>query len=132
MSNFAYEDYVIIYGHKREDGLIFAENAFEKNDLKNVPITIDRDVFKGLDYNPCIGYAILENRDEGVYARCTFAGTELANAVKTILLASNILASSTVVNMIKQNGTTVLSGNIQSVIIIPRTKLLRYVLEEEK
>ena len=132
MSNFDYEGFVIIYNHMREDGLRFVEKAFEKDCPKCVPIMVDDSILVGLDYSPCVGYANLENRDEGVYAGCTLHCTKLAKLFKHIFKNTNNLEMGAVLGGIKQKDDAIVSGYIRAVCIIPRDKLLKYIQEDDE
>ena len=58
---------------KCADGLTIKKDAFKVNDGKTVPLVWNHQHNKVSDV---LGHAVLENRDEGVYAHCSFNDTQ--------------------------------------------------------
>ena len=55
------------------DGRVIMKDAFKHNDGARVPLVWNH---RHDDPNEVLGHALLENRDEGVYAYCKFNDTE--------------------------------------------------------
>ena len=58
---------------KCSDGRTIMKDAFKHNDGDTVPLVWNH---KHDDVNEVLGHALLENREEGVYAYCKFNDTE--------------------------------------------------------
>lgn len=72
-----YEGYAIRYDVKQPDGRIVLKDAFKNCDGQTVPLVYNfyrNDGSHIPDTSPesILGMAYLENRDDGVYARCMF------------------------------------------------------------
>jgi hypothetical protein len=65
-----------------------------------------------------LGHAELENREEGVYAYCTFNDTEYGRAMKEAVKHGDIEALSIYANNLKQQGSAVLHGAIREVSLV--------------
>ena len=76
-----YEQYITYNNVERSDEVIFTKNSFEENDGYVVPIA----TFGDVTMDTIVGMAKLENRDEGVYAYCTFYDMDLAKEVVRML-----------------------------------------------
>lgn len=95
--------------------------------------TIRRDAFKGCDglevpifwnhqhgdVNDVLGHALLENREEGVYAYGSFNDTERGQNAKKAVLHGDIRALSIMANKLKQVGGNVINGVIREVSLVP-------------
>ena len=97
------------------DGRIIMQNAFKENNGAKVPL-----VWNHQHNNPnnVLGHAILENRDEGVYAYCTLNGTQAGQNAKEYVLHGDVCALSIYANQLQQNGSQVLHGNIREVSLV--------------
>ena len=64
------------------DGRTIRKNAFKDNDGQTVPL-----VWNHQHSNPdnVLGHALLENREDGVYAYCTFNDTEAGQNAKQLV-----------------------------------------------
>lgn len=100
---------------KCSDGRIIRKGAFKHNDGQTVPL-----VWMHQHDNPynVIGHALLENREEGVYAHCSFNNSENALAAKEAVLHGDIKALSIYANRLKQNGPDVIHGEIREVSLV--------------
>ena len=87
------------------DGRTIRKNAFIDNDGKTVPL-----VWNHSHNDPAnvLGHALLENRDQGVYAYCKFNNTELAQNAKELVKHGDVTELSIYANQLKQNGGDVL------------------------
>ena len=64
------------------DGRTIRRNAFKDDDGATVPLVWNH---QHNDPENVLGHALLENRDDGVYAYCTFNDTEAGQAAKTLV-----------------------------------------------
>lgn len=97
------------------DGRIIRRNAFKVNDGQKVPLVWNH----GHD-NPSgvLGHAVLENRDEGVYAYCSFNNTRSGRDAKEQVLHGDVNALSIWANNVQQNGNEVIHGTIREVSLV--------------
>lgn len=65
-----------------------------------------------------LGHALLENREEGVYAYCSFNNSDLAKSAKEAVKHGDITHMSIYANHLKQNGGDVLHGTIREVSLV--------------
>lgn len=97
------------------DGRIIRKDAFKDNDGNTVPLVW---MHQHDDPENVLGHALLENRDDGVYAYCTFNGTEKAQHAKALVEHGDVVSLSIYANKLKQNGTDVLHGVIREVSLV--------------
>lgn len=97
------------------DGRTIRKDAFKHNDGMTVPLVWNHDHD---DPNRVLGNARLENRDEGVYAYCTFNNGESGQAAKEAVLHGDVRSLSIYANKLKQSGKDVLHGMIREVSIV--------------
>ena len=97
------------------DGRIIRRDAFIVNDGKRVPLVWNH---QHNDPTNVLGHAILENRNEGVYAYCKFNDTESGQDSKLLVEHGDISALSIYANKLKQRGSDVLHGNIREVSLV--------------
>ena len=65
-----------------------------------------------------LGHALLENREEGVYAYCTFNDTKNGQDAKKLVEHGDIVALSIFANQLRENGGDVLHGAIREVSLV--------------
>ena len=97
------------------DGRVIRKNAFIDNDGDTVPLVWQHQkdsVFAVL------GHALLENRDEGVYAYCSFNDTESGKEAKKMVQHGDVNALSIHAGKLKQKGNDVLHGAIREVSLV--------------
>lgn len=97
------------------DGLTIMQNAFAENDGEKVPLVWNH------DHNSpdnVLGHAYLENRDEGVYAYCTFNNNPSALAAKEMIKHGDIDSLSIYANNLQKNGNYVMHGKIREVSVV--------------
>lgn len=97
------------------DGRIIRRDAFKHNDGATVPLVWNH---QHNDPNEVLGHALLENRDEGVYAYCTFNETESGKTAKLLVQHGDVSALSIYANQLKQQGTNVIHGAIREVSLV--------------
>ena len=96
------------------DGRVIRQNAFKDNDGQTVPLVWNHQHNDPLNV---LGHAVLENRDEGVYAYCFLNNTESGLSVKEQLRHGDVKSLSIYANKLKQNGSDVVHGQIREVSI---------------
>ena len=97
------------------DGRTIRKDAFKDNDGQKVPLVWNH---SHNDPSNVLGHALLENRDEGVYAYCTFNDTENGQHAKTLVQHGDIDKLSIYANRLKQNGGDVIHGSIREVSLV--------------
>lgn len=97
------------------DGRVIQKDAFKIQDGATVPLVWNH---QHDDPFNCIGHALLENRDEGVYAYCTFNDTEAGKHAKSLVEHGDVKALSIYANQLKQDGPNVLHGTIREVSLV--------------
>ena len=97
------------------DGRTIRKDAFIENDGETVPL-----VWQHQHNEPTniLGHAVLENRDDGVYAYCTFNDTEAGRNAKELVRHGDITKLSIYANQLKQKGGNVLHGSIREVSLV--------------
>lgn len=100
---------------KCSDGRTIRKDAFKDNDGQIVPL-----VWQHMHNDPLnvLGHALLENRDEGVYAYCTFNSTEGGRNAKILVEHGDVSALSIYANKLKQTGGNVMHGVIREVSLV--------------
>ena len=97
------------------DGRTIRRDAFKHNDGCTVPLVWNH---QHKDPENVLGHALLENRDEGVYAHGFFNETPLAQKVKLMVAHGDITAMSIWANQLKQKGGDVMHGDIKEVSLV--------------
>lgn len=100
---------------KCSDGRIIGKDAFKDNDGKEVPMVWNH---RHGDVNDVLGHALLENRDDGVYAWCKFNDTESGKTAKLLVQHGDVNALSIYANQLKQQGPYVMHGNIRELSLV--------------
>ena len=97
------------------DGRTILKDAFKTNDGQTVPLVWNHQ--HNESYN-VLGHALLENRDDGVYAYCTLNDTDAGKNAKLLVKHGDISALSIYANQLKQQGGKVLHGAIREVSLV--------------
>lgn len=97
------------------DGRIIRKDAFKHNDGQTVPLVWNHE---HNDPMAVLGHALLENRDEGVYAYCTLNDTEAGKNAKLLVQHGDVNALSIYANQLKQQGPNVMHGNIRELSLV--------------
>ena len=97
------------------DGRTIKHNAFKENDGQRVPLVWQHG-HNAVDN--VLGHALLENRDEGVYAYCAFNDTPGAENAKELVKHGDVKALSIYANRLDQRGADVIHGNIVEVSMV--------------
>ena len=97
------------------DGRTIMKDAFKHMDGKVVPLVWNHKHDGVIDV---LGHALLENRDEGVYAYGTFNDTESGQTAKLLVQHGDVDALSIYANNLKQNMANVIHGDIREVSLV--------------
>lgn len=97
------------------DGRTIRRNAFAENDGQKVPLVWNH---QHNDVENVLGHALLENRNEGVYAYCSFNDTRKGREAKEQVMHGDITALSIYANKLRQNGGDVIHGCIREVSLV--------------
>lgn len=100
---------------KCSDGRTILRDAFKHNDGQTVPLVWNHQHNESANV---LGHAVLENREEGVYAYCTFNDTEAGKNAKLLVEHGDVTALSIYANQLKQNGSNVMHGTIREVSLV--------------
>lgn len=97
------------------DGRTIRKDAFAHNDGQTVPLVWNHQHNDPLNV---LGHALLKNRDQGVYAFCTFNDTESGQAAKQLVEHGDVTSLSIYANQLQQQGGNVLHGVIREVSLV--------------
>jgi HK97 family phage prohead protease len=91
------------------------KDAFKENDGEIVPLVWNHRHDESFNV---LGHALLENRENGVYAYCTFNDTESGKNARLLVKHGDITALSIYANQLRQQGGNVLHGAIREVSLV--------------
>lgn len=97
------------------DGRTIRHNAFKDNDGQKVPLVWNH---QHDSVENVLGHALLENRDDGVYAYCTFNETQAGADAKELVKHGDVCSLSIYANKLKQIGGDVIHGCIREVSLV--------------
>ena len=97
------------------DGRTIMPNAFQHQDNMKVPLVWQHD---HKDPENVLGHAILQHRNEGVYAYCFFNKTNKAQAAKESVEHKDITQMSIWANELMERSKRVLPGAIKEVSLV--------------
>ncbi len=97
------------------DGRTIMQNAFADQNGDCVPLVWNH---QHNSVDNVLGHAMLENRDEGVYAYCSFNDSPSAKVAKQLVKHGDITSLSIFANQLKHNGTNVVHGVIREVSMV--------------
>lgn len=100
---------------KCSDGRIIRAGAFKVQNGHRVPLVWNH---QHNSVDDVLGHAILENRDEGVYAYCKFNNTPKAQRAKECVVHGDVTNLSIWANNLQQNGPEVTHGAIREVSLV--------------
>lgn len=115
MSKYDFSGYATRANLKCSDGRIIMKDAFKGDDGKQVPLVWNH---RHGDVSEVLGHAVLENREDGVYAYCTFNDTENGKIGKVLVEHGDVNALSICANKLKQVGSQVMHGVIREVSLV--------------
>lgn len=97
------------------DGRVILKDAFKDDDGQTVPLVWNH---QHNDPFNVLGHALLENRDQGVYAYCSFNDTESGQAAKRVVEHGDVASLSIYANRLKQRDGNVYHGAIREVSLV--------------
>ncbi len=97
------------------DGRTIRKNAFKDNDGCEVPLIWNH---QHNDPNAVLGHAVLENRDDGVYAYGVFNDSDQGQTAKKLVQNGDVRSLSIWANQLKQIGKDVIHGNIRELSLV--------------
>ena len=115
MGNYDFSGYATRNDLQCGDGRIIRKNAFIDNDGREVPLVWNHQHNSPEDV---LGHALLENREDGVYAYCTFNDTEYGQLAKKLVQHGDIRSLSIYANKLKQIGNDVIHGVIRELSLV--------------
>lgn len=115
MDKFDFSGWATRNNLKCSDGRTILKDAFKKNDGQTVPLVWNHQHNDPLNV---LGHALLENRDNGVYAYCKFNDTEAGRNAKLLVEHGDVSQLSIYANQLKQVGANVLHGAIREVSLV--------------
>ena len=116
MANYHFSGYATRNDLRCSDGRTILKDAFKSQNGQEVPLVWNHD---HSDPTAVLGHAMLENREDGVYAYCTFNESENAQHVKEAVMHGDIRSMSIWANRLKQTrDNCVVHGNIKEVSLV--------------
>jgi len=97
------------------DGRTIRKDAFKDDDGRTVPLVWQHNHD---DPTRVIGHALLENKEDGVYAYCSFNNSELGQHVRELVRHGDVRSLSIYANQLKQHGGDVVHGVIREVSVV--------------
>lgn len=97
------------------DGRTIRHGAFSADDGKRVPLVW---MHNHKDVNQVLGHADLEEREDGVYAYCSFNNTDAGQNAKECVEHGDVVALSIFANELRQKGGDVIHGAIKEVSVV--------------
>ena len=97
------------------DGRIIKKGAFKDCDGKVVPVVYNHD---HNDVSNVLGHALLEDREDGMYAYISCNNTSSGMDAKEQVMHGDLRSLSIYANHIRQNGPDVVHGNIREVSLV--------------
>ena len=115
MERFDFSGWATRNNLKCSDGRTIRKDAFKDNNGQKVPLVWNHQHNEPFNV---LGHALLENREEGVYAYCTFNDTEAGQNAKQLVEHGDVSALSIYANQLKQHGGDVIHGSIREVSLV--------------
>jgi hypothetical protein len=114
-AKFDFGGYATKNGLKCTDGRVILKDAFKDNDGQTVPL-----VWQHQHNEPSnvLGHAVLENRDDGVYAYCTFNESESGKNGKILVQHGDVGYLSIYANQLVEKAKNVIHGMIREVSLV--------------
>lgn len=97
------------------DGRIIRKDAFKGQNGKTVSLVWNH---QHNSQDNVLGHALLENREDGVYAYCTFNETVSGKTAKELVQHGDVVSLSIWANQLKQTGYDVVHGVIREVSLV--------------
>ena len=131
MDNFDFVDYILRYDKLYDSNVVFYKDSFKSSDGTIKPIVMNYDAHF---QQHCLGEAVLENRDDGMVAKCRFNETDWGQAAKEIFANTDEYGISVYAIRIQYDNLDppsvilkVKSANVMAVIVVPKVGLIKVV-----
>lgn len=98
-----------------QDGRTIRKDAFKEQDGMTVPLVWNH---QHGDVENVLGHAVLENREEGVYAYCSLNNTPKGQAAKEQVVHGDVKSLSIWANRLQQTGRDVMHGVIRELSLV--------------
>lgn len=115
MKKYDFSGYATKNDLKCSDGRVIRHDAFKDNDGTVVPLVWQH---QHDDPTNVLGHAVLENREDGVYAYCSLNDSEWAQHAGKLVKHGDVNAMSIYANRLVQKGSDVLHGIIREVSLV--------------
>ena len=110
-----FSGYATKAGLKCSDGRVIMKDAFAHQHETTVPLVWQHG---HTDPKNVLGHAVLENRDDGVYARAYFNSTPEGQHVKTLVQHGDVVSLSIYANQLKERSKQVFHGMIRELSVV--------------
>lgn len=97
------------------DGVTIKRNAFSINDGKRVPLVWNH---QHNSINDVLGHAMLENRDDGVWAKCSFNDSPAGKNAREAVKHGDVTSLSIWANNLQRVGNDIIHGVIREVSLV--------------
>lgn len=115
VSNYDFGGWATVVNKKCSDGRTIMKDAFIDNDGAQVPLVWNH---QHTEVENVLGHALLENRNEGVYAYCTFNDSESGKMGRELVKHGDVNQLSIYANQLKQQGGNIIHGVIREVSLV--------------
>lgn len=115
MEKFDFSGWATRNNLKCSDGRVIMKDAFKDNNGQKVPLVWNHQHNEPFNI---LGHALLENREEGVYAYCTLNNTDSGRQAKMLIEHGDVSALSIYANQLRQQGPNVIHGAIREVSLV--------------
>lgn len=114
-NQFNFSGYATKFNVKCSDGRTIKPSAFQHQDGQVIPL-----VWQHMHNDPMnvLGHAVLQHRDDGVYAYCYLNDTDSGKQAKVLVEHGDISSLSIHANKLKQQGDAVLHGMIRELSLV--------------
>jgi hypothetical protein len=115
MDKYDFSGYATRNDLKCADGRVIRRDAFKGNDGRIVPLVWNH---QHNDASNVLGHALLENRDDGVYAYASFNDSESGNDARELVHHGDVTSLSIYANNLQERGKDVIHGIIREVSLV--------------
>lgn len=115
VNNYDFGGWATVVNKRCSDGRTIMKDAFIENDGAQVPLVWNH---QHTEVENVLGHALLENRNEGVYAYCTFNDSESGKMGRELVKHGDVNQLSIYANQLKQQGGNVIHGVIREVSLV--------------
>lgn len=113
--NYDFSCYVIKYDHISINGKMYKKGGFDINGGKVVPLLWHHN---HIDPTNVLGWALLENRDDGLYTYCKFNESENAKITKGFIQDKGLVSISPYITNVAYLGDYIVCGSIREVSLV--------------